>query len=60
MADAGHPLCQHFELLPSGRRLKKPYAKKNAYAKLFVPSAVTLLNGCSDRSRNGMREMIVV
>jgi hypothetical protein len=55
MADSSHPLSQHFELLPSGQRLKKPVAKKNAYAKSFVPTAVTVLNECTERTRNGMR-----
>jgi hypothetical protein len=52
MADTSHPLCQHFELLPSGLR---PVAKKNAYAKSFVPTAVSVLNECNERSRDGMR-----
>jgi hypothetical protein len=55
MADTSHPLCQHFELLPFGQRLKNPVAKKNAYAKSFVPTAVSVLNECFERSSDGMR-----
>ena len=47
MCDCSHPLSQYFELLPSGRRLKQPVAKKNAFSKSFIPSAVSMLNKCS-------------
>jgi hypothetical protein len=40
--------------LPSGQRLKKkPVAKKNAYAKSFVPTAVSVLNERFEQSRDG-------
>ena len=31
-------------LLPLGRRLKVPLAKKNVYTKSFIPAAVSVLN----------------
>ena len=42
--DSTHPLRPSFELLPSGRRLKVPLAKKKGYKTSFVPTAVAILN----------------
>ena len=42
--DSTHPLRHSFELLPSGRRLKVPLAKKKGYKTSFVPTAVEILN----------------
>ena len=35
-----HPLTTEFKILPSGRRLKVPFARKDSYKKFFIPSAV--------------------
>ena len=42
--DPTHPLHGAFQMLPSGRRLKIPMARKNGYKRSFVPSAVAILN----------------
>lgn len=42
--DNTHPLHSAFELLPSGRRLKIPLARKNVYKRSFLPLAVIILN----------------
>lgn len=42
--DPTHPLHSSFQLLPSGRRLKVPLARKNLYKNSFIPTAVTILN----------------
>lgn len=42
--DKTHPLNSDFKLLPSGRRLKVPLARKNVYKRSFVPSAISALN----------------
>ena len=44
LLDKTHPLNSEFEMLPSGRRLKVPLARKNVYKKSFVPSAISILN----------------
>ena len=43
-SDQTHPLHFCFEVLPSGRRLRVPYAKKNIFKRSFVPLAVPVLN----------------
>lgn len=43
-SDQTHPLHSCFEVLPSGRRLRTPYARKNIFKRSFVPLAVTVLN----------------
>ncbi len=43
-SDTTHPLKPAFVLMPSGRRLRVPLAKKAGYKKSFVPSAVNILN----------------
>ena len=40
-----HPLNSAFEMLPSGRRIKVPVAKKNMHKKSFIPPAVVVVNG---------------
>ena len=47
--DCSHPLHSSFQKLPSGRRLRVPMARKNTYKKLFVPSAITILNNGLNR-----------
>ena len=42
--DAKHPLCSQFQKLRSGRRYKRPIARKNVYKKTFIPSAISVLN----------------
>ena len=42
--DPTHPLHPSFQLLPSGRRLSVPMARKNGNTKSFLPSAVAILN----------------
>ena len=42
--DPTDPLNDAFQKLPSGRRLKVPLAKKNLLKKLFIPSAILILN----------------
>ena len=42
--DVNHPLNRHFELLPSGRRLRTPKFRRQIYNKSFVPSAIRILN----------------
>ena len=44
MKDKSHPLHNHFQYLPSGRRLLVPRAQKNIFKKSFIPSAVAILN----------------
>lgn len=42
--DPSHPLYSFFQLLPSGRRFRAPLARKQAFKKSFIPTAVSLLN----------------
>ena len=42
--DSTHPLNPSFQMLPSGRRIRVPLARKNIYKKSFIPSAVSVLN----------------
>ena len=42
--DYMHPLHNSFTKLPSGRRYRMPLARKNLFKKLFVPTAVSILN----------------
>lgn len=44
VSDPTHPLSDQFQLLPSGRRYRMPFAKKNAFKKSFIPTAVSILN----------------
>ncbi len=44
MQDVSHPLNHCFEMLPSGRRLNVPRARKNIHKKSFIPSAIAVLN----------------
>ena len=44
LADSSHPLNPDFELMPSGRRFRTVFARKNLYKKSFIPSAITILN----------------
>ena len=42
--DSDHPMYCHFQKLPSGRRYRIPFARKNLFKKSFLPSAVSILN----------------
>lgn len=42
--DQTHFLHNSFQMLPSGRRLRAPFAKRNLYKRSFVPSAINILN----------------
>ena len=42
--DPTHPLFESFTMLPSGRRLRVPLAKKNCYKHSFIPTAIQILN----------------
>ncbi len=44
LSDVIHPLCDEFQLLPSGRRFKLPLCKSNRYRNSFVPAAIVFLN----------------
>lgn len=45
--DPTHPLHNSFQMLPSGRRLRTPLAKRNLYKHSFIPSAISILNSNS-------------
>ena len=40
MKDTAHPLHHEFQLLPSGRRLRVPYARTNRFKNTFVPLSI--------------------
>ena len=42
--DEIHPLNEHFNLLPSGRRYRVPRCRVNIYKNSFTPSAIAILN----------------
>jgi hypothetical protein len=42
--DESHPLFCHYNLLPSGRRLRSLKSRTARYTKSFVPSSVRLIN----------------
>ena len=42
--DDAHPLNAAFHILPSGRRLKVPLARKILWKKYVIPSAILMLN----------------
>ena len=42
--DPTHPLHSAFQRLPSGRRYRVPFARKNTFKHSFVPSAISILN----------------
>ena len=42
--DLDHPLSQHFETLPSGRRFRSIKCNTNRLKHSFIPHAITLLN----------------
>ena len=42
--DPTHPLHDAFKMLPSGRRLRTPVAKRNLYKRSFIPTAIGILN----------------
>ena len=44
-SDANHSLISALEMLPSGRRIKVPLAKKNTCKKYVILSAIAVLNG---------------
>ena len=56
--DKSHPLNNHFQYLPSGRRLLVPRAKKNVFKKSFIPSAVAILNKNVFKLPSGSRASI--
>ena len=43
-SDPVHPLFESFQMLPSGRRLRAPLAKRNLYKRSFVRTAISILN----------------
>ena len=45
MKDTTHPLCDEFQILPSGRRLRVPYTRTERYRKTFVPLSIKYMNG---------------
>jgi hypothetical protein len=42
--DDDHPLQKHFELLPSGRRLRQLKIRTSRFKGTFIPSSISLLN----------------
>jgi hypothetical protein len=44
VSDSGHVLARHYELLPSGRRLRTPKFKTLRTKNSFIPSSIHLLN----------------
>ena len=42
--DSTHPLHNHFEILPSGRRFRAPAFRRQLYNRSFIPSAIRILN----------------
>jgi hypothetical protein len=55
MADTSILYVSPLNCCHPGQRLKNPVVKKNAYAKSFVPTAVSVLNESFKRSSDGMR-----
>ena len=47
--DDTHPLHAAFNILPSGRRLTVPLARKTLWKKSFIPSAILTLNSTLGR-----------
>jgi Domain of unknown function (DUF1891)/Reverse transcriptase (RNA-dependent DNA polymerase) len=43
--DPTHPLCHHFQTLPSGKRYRSVRARTNRLNNSFIPSAIRILNG---------------
>ena len=43
--DDTHPLHCHYQVLPSGRRLRACQARTARYAKSFIPSSIKLTHG---------------
>ena len=44
LSDPSHPLHPSFDLLPSGRRFRVPFARKAIYKKSFIPIAIHTQN----------------
>ena len=44
MDQPSHPLCEQFELLPSGRRYAGIKTKTNRYKSTFIPTAIRAIN----------------
>jgi hypothetical protein len=42
--DELHPLCNNYQLLPSGRRLRSEGARTSRYTRSFVPYSIRLVN----------------
>jgi hypothetical protein len=45
IGDPTHPLHEHFQYLPSGRRLRMPAIRTTRFRVSAVPSGIRILNG---------------